>query len=44
MSRESYWIEDPSRLLRVESGFKLVGSPTDAIPDSMATRPPGGPP
>ena len=32
MSTESYWIEDPSKRLRVESGFKLVASPTDAHP------------
>ena len=32
MSKKSYWTEDPSGLLRVESGFKLVGSPTDAHP------------
>ena len=32
MSTESYWTEDPSKRLRVESGFKLVASPTDAHP------------
>jgi PPK2 family polyphosphate:nucleotide phosphotransferase len=30
MSRESYWTEDPSELLRVGAGFTLAHSPTDA--------------
>ena len=32
MSREMYWAEDPSELLRVGPGFKLLDSPTDATP------------
>jgi PPK2 family polyphosphate:nucleotide phosphotransferase len=32
MSRESYWTEDPSELLRVGAGFTLADSPTDARP------------
>ena len=41
MSKESYWTEDPSGLLRVESGFKLSGRRPTRIPDSTATRPLG---
>ena len=33
MSTESYWTEDPSKLLRVESGFKLVD-----VADRRASR------
>ena len=32
MSRQVYWTEDPSRLLRVGPGFKLLDAPTDATP------------
>ena len=32
MSRESFWSEDPKRLLRVEPGFQLVTAPTDTHP------------
>ena len=32
MSREMYWAEDPSELLRVGPGFKLATAPTDAHP------------
>ena len=32
MSRESYWREDPTGLLRVDPGFILLESPTDATP------------
>ena len=32
MSRESYWREDPTGLLRVDPGFVLLESPTDATP------------
>jgi PPK2 family polyphosphate:nucleotide phosphotransferase len=32
MSRESFWTEDPSELLRVAAGFTLADSPTDARP------------
>ena len=32
MSRESYWREDPTGLLRVDPGFVLLESPTDVTP------------
>jgi PPK2 family polyphosphate:nucleotide phosphotransferase len=32
MGHESYWSEDPSKLLRVDPGFMLLESPTDATP------------